>query len=51
MGSVTERAFGYLIDTHALLWWLFDDPKLSRVAFELIRNPDNAIARGMGVAS
>ena len=43
MGSVTDRVFGYLIDTHVLLWWLFDDPKLSRVAFELIRNPDNAI--------
>ena len=25
-----------LLDTHALLWWLFDDPKLSRPAREAI---------------
>jgi PIN domain nuclease of toxin-antitoxin system len=43
MGSMTGHASGYLIDTHVLLWWLFDDPKLSRSAFELIRDPDNAI--------
>jgi PIN domain nuclease of toxin-antitoxin system len=40
---MTEHASGYLIDTHVLLWWLFDDPKLSRSAFELIRDPDNTI--------
>jgi len=39
MGQYT----GYLIDTHVLLWWLFDDPKLSRSAFEIIRNPENNI--------
>ena len=32
-----------LLDTHALLWWLFNDPKLSGSAREVIRNPDNDI--------
>jgi len=29
-----------LLDTHAFLWWLGDDPKLSPAAREAIRNPD-----------
>lgn len=29
-----------LLDTHALLWWLFDDPKLSRKARRTIADPD-----------
>ena len=32
-----------LLDTHALLWWLFDDPKLSAQAGEVIAEPENAI--------
>lgn len=32
-----------LLDTHTLLWWLFDDPKLSAKAKRAIKNPDNAI--------
>lgn len=28
-----------LLDTHALLWWLFDDPKLSRKARKAIADP------------
>lgn len=32
-----------LLDTHALLWWLFDDERLSRTARELIADPDNTI--------
>ena len=28
-----------LLDTHALLWWLFDDPKLSARARDCIRSP------------
>jgi PIN domain nuclease of toxin-antitoxin system len=34
---------GYLLDTHVLLWWLFDDPKLSDPARDIIRTPDNVI--------
>lgn len=30
----------YLIDTHILLWWLFDDPKLTLECRDIIRNPD-----------
>ena len=33
----------YLIDTHILLWWLFDDPKLGTNCREIIRNQDNRI--------
>ena len=32
-----------LLDTHALLWWLFDDPKLSPRARETIARPENEI--------
>jgi PIN domain nuclease of toxin-antitoxin system len=30
-----------LLDTHVLLWWVADDPKLSTLAKTLISNPDN----------
>ncbi|QLE42958.1 type II toxin-antitoxin system VapC family toxin [Nostoc sp. C052] len=33
----------YLIDTHILLWWLFDDPKLHTDCRDIIRNPDYRI--------
>ncbi len=33
----------YLLDTHALLWALFDDEQLSNNASAIITNPDNAI--------
>ncbi|TAF07160.1 MAG: type II toxin-antitoxin system VapC family toxin [Nostocales cyanobacterium] len=33
----------YLIDTHILLWWFFDDPKLDRSCREIIKNPDHHI--------
>lgn len=32
-----------LIDTHILLWWIFDDPKLNQTCREIIKNPDNQI--------
>ena len=34
---------GYLIDTHALVWYLGQSPKLSRRAFELISNPEEVV--------
>ena len=43
MGSVMGDPSGYLINTHVLLWWLFNDPKLSEPAFEIIKNPENSI--------
>jgi PIN domain nuclease of toxin-antitoxin system len=33
----------YLIDTHILLWWVFDDPKLDKISREIIQNTDNQI--------
>ncbi|MDP5019064.1 type II toxin-antitoxin system VapC family toxin [Anabaena sp. UHCC 0187] len=33
----------YLIDTHILLWWLFDDPKLDNTCRKIISNPDHRI--------
>ena len=30
-----------LLDTHTLLWFWWDDPKLSEVAKDIIVNPDN----------
>ncbi len=32
-----------LLDTHALLWWLFDDPHLSTTARDFIANAENEI--------
>ncbi|MDJ0703248.1 MAG: type II toxin-antitoxin system VapC family toxin [Leptolyngbyaceae cyanobacterium MO_188.B28] len=33
----------YLLDTHILLWWLFDDPKLDSKCRNIIYNPDHRI--------
>jgi PIN domain nuclease of toxin-antitoxin system len=33
----------YLIDTHILLWWLFNDPKLNAECQDIIRNPAHRI--------
>lgn len=32
-----------LLDTHVLLWWLFDDPSLSKQARDAIRDPGNSV--------
>lgn len=34
---------GYLLDTHILLWWLFNDPKLDTQCRDIIRNPKNRL--------
>jgi PIN domain nuclease of toxin-antitoxin system len=33
----------YLLDTHVLLWWLFNDKKLCSVSRDIIKNPDTQI--------
>lgn len=33
----------FLLDTHAILWWLSDDPSLSQKAREVIADADNTI--------
>lgn len=35
--------FGYLLDTHALLWWLADPEALAPEAASIIRDPGTAI--------
>ena len=32
-----------LIDTHLILWWLNDDPLLSRIGSALIADPNNTV--------
>lgn len=32
-----------LLDTHAFLWWLFDDPQLSTTSRDCIADPGNEI--------
>ena len=43
MGPVGEKDSKFLIDTHVLLWWLFDDPRLSDTARNIIREPAHHI--------
>lgn len=43
MESVKKKASRFLLDTHALLWWLFDDSRLSRPAYDIIQEPGNKI--------
>lgn len=33
----------YLLDTHAFLWWITDDPRLSPVARSIIGDPENRV--------
>jgi PIN domain nuclease of toxin-antitoxin system len=33
-----------LLDTHALVWWLFDDPRLGRKSRALIADRDNSVS-------
>ncbi len=33
----------YLIDTHVLLWWLFNDKRLCALSRDIIKNPHNTI--------
>ena len=39
----------FLLDTHALLWWLADDSQLGRQARELVEDPGNDVLVSMGV--
>jgi len=32
-----------LLDTHVLIWWLFDEPKLCSIARTQMSNPQNEI--------
>lgn len=39
-----------LLDTHALLWWLADDPSLREAAREAIASPESAVFVSAGSA-
>ena len=43
MEPVKDKDSRFLLDTHVLLWWLFDDPMLSTTAHGVIQAPDNII--------
>ena len=43
MGAIEPATSRVLLDTHVLLWWLFDDQRLTSLARGIIRNPDNTI--------
>jgi PIN domain nuclease of toxin-antitoxin system len=43
MEPVDKKVSRFLLDTHVLLWWLFDDPRLSSPAFDTMKAPDNAL--------
>lgn len=44
MGTITDDQVSiFLLDTHTLLWWLFNDSRLSITAFEIIQNPEHTI--------
>lgn len=43
MGSVKKEPGRFLLDTHVILWWLFDEPNLSQNARAVISDPDNTI--------
>jgi PIN domain nuclease of toxin-antitoxin system len=32
-----------LLDTHALIWWVTDDPALSKTAWDAIGDPENEV--------
>jgi PIN domain nuclease of toxin-antitoxin system len=43
MEPVDKKVSRFLLDTHVLLWWLFDDPRLSGPAFDTMKAPGNAL--------
>ncbi len=43
MGVEEAETSRFLLDTHALLWWLFDDHRLTVLARSIIQNQANTI--------
>jgi PIN domain nuclease of toxin-antitoxin system len=39
-----------LLDTHALLWWLFDDPRLTATARSVLMDRANEVPRSSSSA-
>jgi PIN domain nuclease of toxin-antitoxin system len=43
MGTIISKRDRFLLDTHVLLWWFFNDPRLSEKAIHVIENPGHTI--------
>ncbi|MEW6186209.1 MAG: type II toxin-antitoxin system VapC family toxin [Thermodesulfobacteriota bacterium] len=43
MGALNLKKERFLLDTHVLLWWFFNDNRLSKKARQIISNRDNAV--------
>ena len=43
MGTIETEQSRFLLDTHVLLWWLFDDHRLTVLARSIIQNLANTI--------
>lgn len=43
MGAIEAATSRFLLDTHAVLWWLFDYHRLTALARSIIQNPANTI--------
>jgi hypothetical protein len=43
MGTIMPKRDRFLLDTHVLLWWLFNDSRLSERAVQVISTPGNTI--------
>lgn len=43
MGRRLSAPLRLLLDTHALLWWSLDEPKLSRPAYAVIADPTSHV--------
>jgi len=43
MGAIEASTSRFLLDTHVLLWWLFDDHRLTTLARSIIQDPANTL--------
>jgi len=43
MGAIEAVTSRFLLDTHVLLWWLFDDHRLTALARSIIQDPANTL--------
>ncbi len=39
----SKHGMSYLIDTHVLMWWVFDDPKLCHISRQILKEPAHKI--------
>ena len=44
MSTTVKSRMNLLLDTHALIWWVEDSPRLSLLAVEAIENAEGRVA-------